>query len=133
MVPYKLYLNNTLIEDVCFDIVLTTTHWGNENSWVLGTCASTIVHENDIAHESECCLPPGEYTLECRDSYGDGWHGGYITVNGNKYCENFDSSSLETHEILISADTDPEGKIMVHCYLDQNLFEKKIKYVFNNV
>jgi len=95
--------------DVCFDIVLTTTRWGSENSWVLGTCASTMVHENHNTHEAvECCLPPGEYTLECKDSYGDGWHGGYITVNGAKYCEDFDSSSLETHEILIGSDTEPE-------------------------
>ena len=73
-------------------------------------------HENHNTHEAaECCLPPGEYTLECKDSYGDGWHGGYITVAGTKYCENFNSSSLETHEILIGSDTEPEGKITVHC------------------
>ena len=76
-----------------------------------------MVHESHNTHEAECCLPPGEYTLECKDSYGDGWHGGYITVNGAKYCENFDSSSLETHEILIGDDTEPEGKLTAQYHL----------------
>ena len=76
----------------------------------MGTCSNTIIHENYQTHEAECCLPPGEYTLECKDSYGDGWHGGFITINEINYCENFNSSSLETHEVLIGSDTEPEGK-----------------------
>lgn len=29
------------------------------------------------------------YTLVCIDSYGDGWHGGYVKIDGVKYCETF--------------------------------------------
>ena len=69
-----------------------------------------MLHENHKTHEAECCLPAGEYTLECKDSYGDGWHGGYITIDGKDYCDAFRKGDLETHEILIGADTEPEGK-----------------------
>ena len=100
---------NTIVGDVCVDVFLTTGSWGSENFWVLGTCSNTALHENYKTRESECCLPPGEYTLECKDSHGDGWHGGSITINGKTYCRNFNSGSLETHEILIGYNTKPEG------------------------
>ena len=42
--------------------------------------------------EQECCLPNHVqyYAITCLDAYGDGWHGGYLEINGEKYCENFD-------------------------------------------
>ena len=33
----------------------------------------------------------GAYVVTCKDSYGDGWHGSYLAVNGQKYCEYFNS------------------------------------------
>ena len=80
-----------------------------------------MVHENYKTHEAECCLPPGEYTLECKDSWGDGWHGGYITINGTNYCENFNRGRLETHEVLIPTDSEPESKynlVQIICILN---------------
>ena len=31
-------------------------------------------------------MADGDYELICKDSYGDGWNGGYITINGKRYC-----------------------------------------------
>ena len=38
-----------------------------------------------------CCLPTleSEYIITCKDTYGDGWHLGYLEILGNRYCENF--------------------------------------------
>ena len=36
-----------------------------------------------------CLLKPGSYTIHCDDSYGDGWHGGFIEILGNNYCTGF--------------------------------------------
>ena len=33
-----------------------------------------------------CEIPHGNLTLECRDSWFDGWDGGYIEINGHQYC-----------------------------------------------
>ena len=104
---------NTGKGDICFDVSLTTTAWGVENSWTLGECSSTSVHTDYTTYEAECCLPAGEYTLECKDSYGDGWHNGSITINGISYCGGFLSGSSETHEILVGDDTEPDGKIFI--------------------
>jgi len=34
------------------------------------------------------------------DTYGDGWHGGYITINGNRYCDDF-KSGTHYQELII--------------------------------
>ena len=41
--------------------------------------------------DADCQLTPGSYTVKCMDSYGDGWHGGFIKIDGQKYCEDFKS------------------------------------------
>ena len=38
--------------------------------------------------------------MQCIDSYGDGWHGGYIEVLGNKYCSGFTSGKSVTNGVL---------------------------------
>ena len=55
-----------------------------------------------------CYLIPGDYYLSCIDSYGDGWHGGYITILDVKYCQGFTSGKLETAgPITITYDSGP--------------------------
>ena len=40
--------------------------------------------------QDESC---NNYTLNCYDSWGDGWNGGFITINGVDYCGNFNGLS----------------------------------------
>ena len=60
-------------------------------------------------------MQPGEHILTCRDSFGDGWNGGYISIYGNRYCEgNFGyeeinsfvayklNDTVETYEVTYS-------------------------------
>ena len=37
-----------------------------------------------------------EFSIYCVDAYGDGWHGGYLEINGEKYCDDFDSGFSAT-------------------------------------
>ena len=83
-------------------MTLTTKGDGNENSWSLGACSSNRGYGNNQEYIQQCCLAPGNYSLECKDSYGDGWHGGYIEVDGIKHCETFSSGSVQTIEIIIN-------------------------------
>ena len=118
----------------CQYLKIVTTRWGSENRWTYGTCSgppSTIKHQVDPCPQTnpattcpsasstainyyssyraiivECCQASGTHTLTCIDSYGDGWHGGYIeisdtstpftpistlvrTVQTTKYCEKY--------------------------------------------
>ena len=54
------------------------------------------------AYTQTCNLPPGNYELICSNSYGDGWHGGYIEIQGNLYCDDASSFSTETHTITVT-------------------------------
>ena len=85
----------------CFEVKLTTLNFGEEISWTLDSCESNGGYGNNGEYTQQCCLIPGSYHLECKDSYGDGWNGGYIEVDGIKYCESFTSGREETSEIII--------------------------------
>ena len=30
-----------------------------------------------------------KYKLHCKDTFTDGWNGGYITIQGTRYCHDF--------------------------------------------
>ena len=85
----------------CFGVELTTASYGAENSWSLGSCSSAQTYGDDNDYIEQCCLVPGSYTLTCMDSYGDGWHGGFIVIQGQTYCEYFNSGSSATEEVII--------------------------------
>ena len=40
----------------------------------------------------------------CTDSYGDGWNNAAITIDGVKYCDNFDHGSEMVVEVIITCD-----------------------------
>ena len=80
-------------------IVTTTGEWANEMNWGLWdyntwtedngpVIENAIVffqgENNDQTTQLETCLPSeGCYMIAAYDSYGDGWNGGYISVNIN--------------------------------------------------
>jgi hypothetical protein len=35
------------------------------------------------------------------DSYGDGWHGGYLTINGVDYGKEFLGGASQTHTFIV--------------------------------
>ena len=80
---------------------LTTRSFGEEISWILDSCESNGGYGDNGEYMQQCCLIPGSYNLECKDSYGDGWNDGYIEVDGTKHCESFTSGNEETSEIII--------------------------------
>ena len=88
-------------EDICTDIVIVTKVWGSEISWEFGTCSSTQEYNSNEIYTEQCCQPAGAYELVCKDSYGDGWHGGYIEIGGSKYCEDFMAGSAESHDVAM--------------------------------
>ena len=87
--------------DVCVNMKLTTKIYGHENSWEFGPCSSSQVYANNQEYSERCCLTPGEYTLRCIDTYGDGWHQGSIEINGNDYCGDFERGHEATRQITI--------------------------------
>ena len=85
----------------CLEMKLTTASYGSEISWTLDSCQSNSGYGDNNEYTQQCCLEPGNYNLECKDSYGDGWNGGYIEVDGKKYCDGFTSGTEETNQIIV--------------------------------
>ena len=91
-----------MVLEVCVDMDLTTRAWGHEISWTFGSCDSTQAYANNGQYSESCCLVPGEYTLSCLDTYGDGWHGGFLEIQGTRYCEDFTSGSVAAHQVTVT-------------------------------
>ena len=75
-------------------IQMATKTRGNENSWNIGSCQSLSPrsHGNYRTYTRYCHLSTGRrYFLTCRSSSGNGWHGGYIKIQGKTYCRGFTS------------------------------------------
>merc|ERR1711988_1108517 len=41
-----------------------------------------------------CSLTEGDYKVYCHDDYHDGWHGGFLKVDGHEFCLHFDDGHL---------------------------------------
>jgi len=81
----------------CHKLILKTKSWGKEISWKFGSCESPQGYGQNIngkyasykEYTIDCCQPAGIYELDCKDKYGDGWHGGSIVIGGSEYCKDF--------------------------------------------
>jgi len=87
--------------DVCVNMKLTTVDWGKEISWTFGSCNSgTTTYGNNQEYDIKCCQPAGTYAFECKDSYGDGWHGGYMDIGGTAVCKDFTEGKSKTQNVV---------------------------------
>ena len=88
-----------ILDDDCFDVGITTKRDSSEISWSIGSCISNTYNygKNEYTDNSnfaqQCCIAAGNHKITCTDSYGDGWAGGYLTIYGIKYCEDFSSGN----------------------------------------
>ena len=75
---------------ICKDIKTVTKSWGHENSWTFGSCSSNQKYASNRVYTQKCCQPAGSYQFQCKCTYGDGWHGGYVEVGGKtRICQDF--------------------------------------------
>ena len=87
--------------------MVTAKAYGDEISFSIGShhhnCSNTMTYGRKHGEYAEkCVLTPGEYTLKCKDSHGDGWHKGFIEIQGHKYCEDFTEGSEKTEQVIIT-------------------------------
>ena len=84
------------------DIIVHTHSYASEITWGITDAKEQVVckggpySKDDTDYPSECSIPDTKYTLWCIDNYGDGWHGGHITIGGKKYCEDFTTGHVKS-------------------------------------
>ena len=66
----------------------TTTVSGYEN-WSVGSCENEYVFEDHKTVSQTCCLEKGFNLIVCKEAEGRGWMGGYLEINGQKFCDEF--------------------------------------------
>ena len=102
--------------EVCFDVTTHTKNWGHENDWTIACsdggcreCANDEEFGNHASYTQQCCLPQdeSEFTITCKDEWGDGWHGGVLEINGNEYCGDFSSGSEYQETMPNGGPTEP--------------------------
>jgi len=82
----------------CAVLEIFTNRYGSENDWSFdesscGGHGTGRMLDNSM-YRAFCCLPTRRTKLNCLDSYGDGWHGGYIHVLGEReHCRDFSGGS----------------------------------------
>ena len=101
-----------------------TKIWANEITWNIGgTCNSKDLgkYQNEKEDTDQCCFTKGQdkFVITCKDSYGDGWHGGYLEINGKQYCATF-ASGKEFKDELSLGSSEP-GLITIY-FLSHNLY-----------
>jgi len=99
----------------CFDteITIKTADDGLDNSWMLSGCKGGPYNSNSLYKEN-CCIMQGVYSLSCVDAKGDGWQGGYLEINGERYCDHFYSGTRFVRKVTIYPQIEngqKEGKV----------------------
>ena len=89
-----------------------TKTWAREITWNIGgTCNSKDLGKYKDYQEDtqQCCVKDNnKFVITCKDSYGDGWHNGYLEINGKKYCDKFSAGNKFLAELKAS-DLDGSG------------------------
>jgi hypothetical protein len=76
--------------DCLVDNVTTVTGpFARQVSWYINRegqtgqflCQGSTFEDYELRGQG-CCLENGTYELQCVDSYGDGWHGGFVIIDG---------------------------------------------------
>jgi hypothetical protein len=62
-------------------LTLETKDYGSEITWNIdGQIQSAQSYGGDQVYTQSVCLSDGSHTLNMIDSFGDGWHGGFISI-----------------------------------------------------
>ena len=90
------------------------------------------MYGSNQVYTEQCCQPEGNYQLVCKDVHGNGWHGGFVRINGKRYCRKFKNGNEKIKQVAMS------GKSNCKLYVEytrkikcnENLIFHKILWIF---
>jgi len=84
------------------DVNIYTRTWAYEIDWFLSQHCQN--HNNNYLnyrpYYHHCCVPDRDLQLTCTDSYGDGWHGAKLTINGKQFCHQMSAYGMHGRRSL---------------------------------
>ncbi|MCH2021782.1 MAG: hypothetical protein MK207_04820, partial [Saprospiraceae bacterium] len=68
-------------------ILYTAGNWASENSFTITDCDGNVLAEMTSGSNGfdDCVVLPATYSVNLVDSYGDGWNGGELEIDGSIY------------------------------------------------
>merc|ERR1711879_78072 len=100
MVPTSLPIFSEPSDCTDVTIVTYTQRWGSEISWEIAETCTGSGYASYATETVICCLSDGEYMVECYDSYGDGWNGAYLEIDGVSYCAELSSDYMSVPLVI---------------------------------
>ena len=106
-----LFEGNITESQFCFEVKTEIKVNGYDISWIIGCkdkycqmCANKQTFGWSGKFHQKCCLPADkkEYIIYCLDEANDGWHGGYLEINGVRHCDDFLDGSIANDTMTIS-------------------------------
>ena len=112
---------------------MKTIEYANEIGWSIGcnspkdchVCKGNGNYGNNKEYVQECCIPQNsfedlvgineEFVATCLDTYGDGWHGAYLEIDGNRYCDQFTDGSVHSAKFKTKFTTIPDQGLLKNC------------------
>ena len=89
-------------------MTVTTNRYPSEISWTFFkipsqsvACSGSNYYYSGSFNKNCGLLQKGRYKLYCYDSYGDGWNGGYISIQSTPYCGNFYGRSYSVNVNIV--------------------------------
>jgi len=73
---------------------------GIHQNWAIhGECRNFAGVDKTGKHTTGCCLAPGKYKLTCLSHSRFDWSGGYVEIDGKKYCQDIKMNSELTIDL----------------------------------
>eukprot|EP00900_Chrysochromulina_parva_P008696 jgi/Chrpa1/17828/Chrysochromulina_OHIO_Genome00025314-RA len=90
-----------------YALTLTTQTWASGMSFRIDGVLISGALSNFETYTYSRCLTPGLHTLILQDFYGDGWRGGFVTINGVNYGTTFLTGYSQTHTFYLGTAPPP--------------------------
>ena len=103
----KYYILALLASSASADVSFQTGTWSHEVTWDITDnlgrviCKGGPYPRNYETFSSHCQLHGGDYTINCHDSHGDGYNGGFLKIANQEVCKDFRTGSRFTQVIHI--------------------------------
>ena len=81
-------------------------------SWSIGSCRSESKYKSNHTYTRTCCLHDGRHIVQCTSYNPPGWHGGYITIDEQNFCKEFENGSVHSVIIQVLASTVMRGIVL---------------------
>tara|TARA_B110000503_G_C6788047_1_gene266067 strand:- start:171 stop:494 length:324 start_codon:yes stop_codon:yes gene_type:complete len=83
------------------NVFMHVNTWGSEITWLIKDTAGVTIpgcsggpYPNHVEVQVPDCNPGNSaWTLECHDDAYDGWHNGFISINGQHHCGDYNTFS----------------------------------------